>query len=99
MLLSPPVKEKSRTSSHDAAHASLEAAFSFIEAAILLVCDRGLSFCIAIASGQDRLRWPEPIFVRVGYTFIHSFVHTFPVSLVINTVGLEMGGRAEAASA
>ena len=45
MLLSPPVKEKNRTSSsHDAAHTSLEAAFSFIEAAILLVSGRGLSF-------------------------------------------------------
>ena len=45
MLLSPPVKEKSRiSSSHDAAHTSLEAAFSFREAAILLVSGRGLLF-------------------------------------------------------
>ena len=41
---------------------------------------------MAIASTQDRLRWPEPIFVRVGYTDTHTFIRSFIPGFLENDI-------------
>lgn len=79
MFLSPPVKEKSCTSSsHDAAHTSLEATFSFLETAILVVSSIESSrFHSHSHSQRTRQIKVARNYFCACWLYIHTFIRSY----------------------